>query len=282
MSNERTTLATQFIRNRWAEKPRVGIVLGTGLGKLSSHIDLDVALPFGEIPGFPQATALSHAGRLVCGRLAGVPIVAMEGRCHLYEGYTWEDVTLPIRVMHALGAERLVISNACGGLNPQLTPGEILVVVDHIDLMRSCDRSIRWSAEPGGKDDLTRTAQVHAPRIASAYDNGLADLALEVARHEKFLARRGVYLGLTGPNYETRAEYRFLRKMGADVVGMSTVPEVTVAAILGMRVLTLSVVTNIACPDAPTKTTAEDVVAIASASEPRLRAIVVAAVKQEG
>lgn len=280
MLNERTTVATQFIRQRCAIAPRVGIVLGTGLGKLSSHIDIQVAIPFEEIPEFPHSTALSHAGRLVCGYLAGVPIVAMEGRCHLYEGYRWEDITLPTRVMRALGAELLVVSNASGGVNPLLTAGEIVVVVDHIDLMRTRDRSIRWRPDrPAevGSDDMARTPY---HRFTSVYDERLVDLALEVARREQFQARRGVYLGLTGPNYETRAEYRFLRRIGADVVGMSTIPEVTVAAMLGMRVLTLSVVTNIACPDAMQKTSGEDVVAIASRSEPRLRAIVMEALKR--
>jgi purine-nucleoside phosphorylase len=258
----------------------VGIVLGTGLGKLSSQIEVDVAIPFKEIPFFPHSTALSHAGRMVCGKLAGVPVMAMEGRCHLYEGYRWAEITLPICVMGKLGAELLVVSNASGGVNPQLIPGEIIVVVDHIDLMRTRDFSVRLCLGSKTEHQVLDCAGAPHHRFTSVYDERLADNALEVARRDQFQARRGVYLGLTGPNYETRAEYRFLRRIGADVVGMSTIPEVTAAAMLGMRVLTLSVVTNVAKPDALEETSGEDVVKIAATAEPRLRAIVLDALSR--
>ena len=252
--------AADFIRERWPHVPRAGLILGTGLGGLAKQIDCEASLPYASIPHFPRSTAIGHAGRLVCGTLAGVRVVAMEGRCHFYEGYSCDDVTFPVRVMHELDAPLLIVSNASGGVNPQLRSGDIVVMADHISWL---GRRL-FSGWLGTNDIAAR----------SPYDDQLIELALEIARRENFTARRGVYVAVLGPNYETRAEYRCFRRIGGDVVGMSTIPEVLVAAQCGMRVLGLSVVTNVANPDALKKTSGQEVIDIAARSELKLRQIV--------
>ena len=266
---ERAQEAAQFVRRIWSTRPEFGLILGTGLGGLASQIECDAEIPFSAIPGFPRSTALSHVGRLVCGTLADCPVVAMQGRCHLYEGYSRGQIGLPVRTMDALGVKALIISSASGGLNPQLRSGDILVLEGHVDLMTRMPESDAES-EPG--HGCTAVSAIEC-RLPSPYDDTMRSNALAVARGTGFTARRGVYVGVTGPNYETRAEYRMLRRLG-DVVGMSTVPEVLVAAECGLRVLALSVVTNVARPDALASTTADEVVDLAARTEPKLRTIV--------
>ena len=262
---ERVAEATRYVRNIWSGRPRVGLILGTGLGGLVNQMDCEATIAFGEIPCFPRSTAMSHSGRLVCGALGGCSVVAMQGRCHLYEGYSRGQVGLPVRMMHALGIEVLVVSNASGGLDPRLESGDILVLDGHVDLMvrdKPSDADMTFSATSSANS-----------RLPSPYDPVIAEQALATARRAGFCARRGVYVAVTGPNYETRAEYRMLRHMG-DAVGMSTVPEVLVAAQCGIPVLALSVVTNVARPDVLASTTGGEIVDLAARAEPKLRAIV--------
>jgi purine-nucleoside phosphorylase len=256
--------AGEFIRSKWNDKPRVGIILGTGLGSIAGQIETDATIDYATIPHFPRSTTIGHAGQLVCGRLQGVPVVAMEGRFHAYEGYSYRQVTFPVRVMKALGADLLIVSNACGGLNPQYGLGDIMVIEDHINLM---------SGNPlvGVNED---SLGPRFPDMCRPYDPVLIDQALEIARRENFAAHKGVYVGVTGPNLETRAEYRFLRTIGADAVGMSTVPEVLVAVHGGMRILGLSIITDLCLPDALKPAKIEEIIAIAGSAEPKLRAIV--------
>jgi purine-nucleoside phosphorylase len=260
--------ATKAIQSRWSGTPRVGIILGSGLGHFAEQITAEACLPYHEIPHFPHCTALAHRGRLVCGTLAGTTVVAMEGRCHAYEGYSLAEITLPVRVMHALGVEMLIVSNASGGMNPRYRKGDIVVIEDHINLMFH-------SPLIGPHDDAWGA---RFPDLSHPYDAALAARAMEIARVENFAAHRGTYVGVKGPNLETRAEYRFFRAIGGDVVGMSTVPEVTVAAQLGLRVLGLATVTNVCLPDALGTATAHEIVDAAEGAEPKLRKIVQAIV----
>ncbi len=256
--------AADFVAARWPTQPRVGIILGSGLGHFSAHISADERIAYCDIPHFPRTTALAHSGHLVCGRLGGVPVVAMEGRCHGYEGYSLAEITLPVRVMHRLGIEVLIVSNACGGMNPRYAQGDIMVIDDHINLMFGSPLVGRHVDAWGER----------FPDMSRPYDSALVERALEIARQENFAAHRGVYVGVKGPNLETRAEYRFFRAIGGDVVGMSTVPEVIVAAQLGLRVLGLATVTNVCLPDALGTATGNGIVAVAETAEPKLRKIV--------
>jgi len=252
------------IRRRWNERPLAGIILGTGLGTLTDGVDVEVTIDYEDLPHIPSSTALSHKGRLVCGRLGTVPVLVMEGRFHVYEGYSLETITLPVRVMKALGASILVVSNASGGMNPFYQSGDIMLMEDHINFM--------WRNPLTGHSDPNLGQRF--TDMSSPYDKGLLDTAARIARREGIQHHRGVYAAMTGPNYETRSEYRFLKKIGADVVGMSTVPEAIVAAQVGLRVLALSTVTNICLPDNLGSVGKYDVIRAAQAAEPRLRYIV--------
>ncbi len=256
--------ATDAIRQQWSGTPRVGIILGTGLGSVAQQIQSEATIDYPAIPHFPQSTSIGHAGQLVCGTLQGVSLVAMEGRFHAYEGYSQRQITFPVRVMKALGAELLIVSNACGGMNPQYDRGDIMVIEDHINLMNG-------NPLIGVNDDALGP---RFPDMCAPYDPALIDRALEIARRENFAAHKGVYVAVTGPNLETRAEYRFLRTIGADVVGMSTVPEVIVAVHAGMRVLGLSIVTDLCLPDALEPANIDEILATAAGAEPKLRKIV--------
>ena len=225
---------------------------------------MDVAIDYGDIPHFPKSTAVSHAGRLVCGTLAGLPIVAMEGRMHMYEGYPLDMITLPVRVMKALGAELLVVSNACGGMNPNYRCGDIMVIEDHINLMGD-------NPLIGINDDRLGP---RFPDMCEPYQQTLVDRALKIARKEDIVAHKGVFVAVAGPNLETRAEYRFLRTIGADVVGMSTVPEVIVAVHCGLRVVGFSIITDMCLPDALKPANVEEIIAVANEAEPRLTTLV--------
>ncbi len=266
---DRGRQSADWIRQRWPRRPTAAIILGTGLGALAEHVEQEATFAYSEIPHFIRPTALSHQGRLVCGKLGGAQVLAFEGRCHLYEGRTQADVTHPVFTARGLGAEMLIASNASGGVNPLYAIGDIVVVDDHIDLMWQAPASSGAAWNPRA---ISRTGPL--------YDEQLRDAALAIARRGAFVAHRGVYVAVTGPNYETRAEYRCFRRLGGDVVGMSTAPEACAAAGLGMRVLALSTVTNMARPDAPHVVAAEDVVAAANAAEPHLRKIVTEIVRE--
>ena len=263
--------AAAVVRQHWTGPARVGIILGTGLGSLAEQIQTEATLDYEDIPHFPRSTSVGHAGQLVCGRLEGVPLVAMEGRFHAYEGYTHRQITFPVRVMKALGAELLIVSNACGGMNPQYAQGDIMVIEDHVNLMLG-NPLIGVNDEKLGP---------RFPDMCAPYDPELIDRALQIARREDFVAHKGVYVAVTGPNLETRAEYRFLRTIGADVVGMSTVPEVIAAVHAGMRVLGLSIVTDLCLPDALKPANIHEIIATANEAEPKLRKIVVGILARE-
>lgn len=260
----RVAESADMIRRRWGRRPAVGIILGTGLGGFEEAIDPELRLDYAQIPHFAPATAHGHAGRLVCGLLDGLPLVVLAGRWHLYEGYSVEQITFPVRVLQRLGIERLIVSNAAGGLNPRLTVGDLVLIDDHIDLTFS-----RAGAAARRHFDLS-----------GIYDPQLLAAAVEVARCEGIPLQRGAYAAVTGPNYETRAEYRMYRRFGADVIGMSTVPEATAAAEVGLPVLAFSTVTNVCNPDAPAGADGQSVAAAACAAEWKLRRIVRSLLKQ--
>jgi purine-nucleoside phosphorylase len=256
--------ACRFIRARWEQQPRAGIILGTGLGNLTQQIAVDVTIDYGEIPHFPQSTAISHAGRLVCGTLRGLPVMAMEGRFHYYEGYSLKRITLPVRVFKALGAELMIVSSAVGGMNPFHRKGDLIVIDDHINLMGD-------NPLIGVNDDRLGP---RFPDMSTPYDRECGDAALEIARRHDITAHRGVLVAVAGPNLETRAEYRFLRGIGADVVGMSMVPEVLVAVHAGLRTIGLSIITDMCLPDALQPAVVEEIIAVANEAEPRLTTLV--------
>jgi len=262
--------AAAAIRRRWDVRPEAALVLGTGLHRLSGGIRAEAQIPYADVPYFPRSTALGHCGQLVCGWFGGKPVVALDGRCHGYEGYPLAALMLPVLTVRELGTELLILSNAGGGLNPDFASGDVVVVSEHINLMF-------WKQPPRSPSDESglpsNSAVCDRQPSAPAYDPALIDQAVEISRRGGFAARRGVYVGVTGPNYETRAEYRFLRQIGADVVGMSTIPEAVAASRCGLRTLALSIVTNVARPDCPEVVHAEDVVRNAERAEPHVRKI---------
>ncbi|WP_417849936.1 purine-nucleoside phosphorylase [Thalassoglobus sp.] len=263
--------ACTTIRSKWDKVPHAGIVLGTGLGGFSGEIDIEAEFDYEEIPHFLKSTATSHRGRLICGELCGIPVMAMEGRHHMYEGYPLKQVTLPIRVFKEMGASLLIGSNAVGGLNPFYQCGDIMVIDDHINLMGD-------NPLIGINDDRLGP---RFPDMSAPYDQKLGDFALEIARKENFAAHKGVFVGIAGPNLETRAEYRFLRQIGSDAVGMSTIPEVIVAVHAGLRTIALSVITDMCFPDALKPACVEEIIAIANEAEPKLRVIVKGILKHD-
>jgi purine-nucleoside phosphorylase len=263
-SREKVEEAASVIRARFGARPDAAIILGTGLGRLASEIDAEETIEYADIPGFPLSTVESHAGRLLCGTLGGKTVVAMQGRFHRYEGYSLQQVTFPVRVMQALGANTLIVSNACGGLNPDFSAGDLMLITDHINLLGD-------SPLIGANDDRLGP---RFPDLSEPYSRELLTLAREVATAGKIPVREGVYVVVAGPNLETRAEYGFLRKIGADVVGMSTVPEVIVANHGGMRVLGLSIITDMCIPETLEPATLEKIVAVANTAEPKLTALV--------
>lgn len=244
--------------------PEVAIILGTGLGALGRAIAVERTIPYEQIPGFPLSTVESHAGRILIGTLGGRRVMALQGRAHRYEGYTLQQVTFPVRVLQALGARTLVVSNACGGLNTDWNAGDVMLMSDHINLL---------SDNPlvGTNDD---TLGPRFPDMSEAYDGALRALARDVARQAGLTLREGVYVAVMGPNLETRAEYRMLRALGADVVGMSTVPEVIVARHAGMRVLGFSIITDMCDPESLAPASLEHILAVAARAEPTLTTLV--------
>lgn len=260
------------VRRTWSPTPRVGIVLGTGLGSFVERMQIEATFERAELPHFPPATAMSHRGRLVCGRVDSLPLVVMEGRFHVYEGHTLDLITLPIRLMRMLGVELLILTNASGGLNPEFRTGDIMLVTDHMNFM---------GINPliGPNDDRFGP---RFPDISETYSPRWRGVALDVAQRAAIPIRQGVYAAVTGPNYETRAEIRFFRMAGADVVGMSTVPEALVAAHAGLPVLAFSVVTNECLAPVTAPVRGEDVVAVANAAAVRLQTLLLGVLAEFG
>jgi purine-nucleoside phosphorylase len=261
---DRVLGAADAVRARTKLRPEVAIVLGTGLGGLAREIAVEAEIPYGDIPGFPLSTVEAHAGKLLAGRLAGRPVMAMQGRFHRYEGYDLQQVTFPVRVLHALGARTLVVSNACGGMNPLWGPGDLMLLSDHINLLGD-------NPLTGPNDDRLGP---RFPDMSAPYDPELRALARAAALELGIVLREGVYVAVPGPNLETRAEYRMLRAIGADVVGMSTVPEVIVAVHQGMRVVGVSIITDQCLPDALEPADIGRIIATASRAEPKLTRLV--------
>ncbi len=262
--------AAEVIARRTRGTPEVAIILGTGLGGLAGEIDVQAEIPYGDIPGFPLSTVETHAGKLLFGRLGGRTVVAMQGRFHRYEGYDLRQVTFPVRVMHALGAGTLIVSNACGGMHPLWSPGDLVLLSDHINLLGD-------NPLVGRNDDRLGP---RFPDMSAPYDPMLRELARRTALELGLVLREGVYVAVPGPNLETRAEYRMLRAVGADVVGMSTVPEVIVAVHEGMRVVGISIITDQCLPDALEPAEIGRIIATAGRAEPQLTRLITTLVER--
>ena len=257
--------ALAFIRTKTSFQPKFGIILGTGLGGLADEIEVTDEIDYGDIPHFPTSTVQSHKGKLIFGNLAGIPVVAMAGRFHFYEGYTMKQVTFPIRVLKFLGIKRLIISNVSGGTNPNYQAGDIVFVKDHI-YMQS-ENPLR-----GENDDRLGT---RFPDMMNIYDRKLNAKALKIAKKNNIRAHEGVYLCLQGPNLETPAEYVYIHRVGADMVGMSTIPEVIVANHSALPIFVISIISNQSYPpEAIKEVSVEDVIAMAKAIEPKMSLIV--------
>jgi len=256
--------AAGAIAKRIGFKPSIGIILGTGLGGLAAQIEETISIPYADVPGFPKTTVSSHTGRLVAGNLSGKKVVALEGRFHLYEGWSLQDITLPVRVIKALGCKILIVSNAAGGINPLLKRGDVVIIEDHINLM-----GVNPLIGPNDDDLGPRF-----PDMSEPYSHRLIDIAEQVALSKGLRIRTGIYAAMTGPCLETRAEYRMLKMLGADLIGMSTVPEVIAGVHAGLEILGLSLVTDICLPDALKPTGIDEIIAVANAAEPKLTAIV--------
>jgi purine-nucleoside phosphorylase len=256
--------AVRAVKARTAVVPDVAVILGTGLGALADELRTDAAIPYPDLPGFATSTVETHAGRLLLGTLGGRRVALMQGRFHRYEGYTLQQVAFPVRVLKALGAQTLIVSNVSGGMHPLWATGDLVLISDHINLL-------------GDNPLVGPNVDAEGPRfpdMSAAYDPELRRLAHAVALDNKIVLREGVYVAVPGPNLETRAEYRMLRALGADLVGMSTVPEVITAVHQGMRVLGLSIITDNCLPDALEPTSVEQIIAVARKAEPRLAAVV--------
>jgi purine-nucleoside phosphorylase len=262
--------AVAFIRKQSAVVPEVAVVLGSGLGNLSSRMEEDATIPFGDIPHFPQSGVAGHAGELVLGTVSGKPVALMNGRVHYYEGYTMQEVTFPTRVLRALGAGKLILTCASGGMNPLYEKGDIVAIVDQINL--TGDNPLI------GPNDESLGPRF--PDMSEPYDREFVRLAEDIALDEKIRLRKGVFVGVAGPNLETAAEYRFLTTIGADVVSMSMVAENIVAIHGGMRVVGLAVITDICLPDALKAASHEEILKIAAGAEPRLTQLVFRLIKE--
>ncbi len=262
--------AVAVVRAATDFRPETAIILGTGLSDLAGQVEDPLVLPYDAIPGFPKSTVETHTGRLVLGTLEGRRVAVMQGRTHAYEGYALDEVTFPVRVLRALGAEHMLVSNASGGMNPLWSPGDLVLITDHINLLGD-NPLVGPNVESLGP---------RFPDMSEAYDRALCDLAREEALRQGIQLREGVYVAVPGPCLETAAEYRMLRTMGADMVGMSTVPEVIVARHSGMRVLGLSIITNVCLPDVLEPADIDTIVRVANEAEPRLTGLVRAVVSR--
>ena len=254
---------TEYIHQHFNEQPEIGIVLGTGLGSLVNEIDIKCSLNYEDIPNFPISTVESHSGKLIFGLLSGRMVVAMQGRFHFYEGYTAEQVTFPIRVMKMLGVKRLLLSNASGGVNPDFEVGEIMFVNDHINLFPVHPLRGRNLDELGPR----------FPDMSEPYDKKMLALAKSIAKEHNIKVSEGVYVGLTGPALETPAEYKYIRIIGGDTVGMSTVPEVIVARHMDIPVFAVSIITDLGVPGKIKKINVAEIIAVAAKQEPKMTLI---------
>jgi len=253
----------EYIQSRTSVHPTVGIILGTGLGGLVKEIRIIDEIPYGDIPHFPVSTVQSHSGKLIFGELGGKQVVAMQGRFHFYEGYTMQEVTFPVRVMKLMGIERLFVSNASGGVNPAYEVGEIMIIDDHIDLFPAHPLIGKNMDELGPR----------FPDMSEPYDHKMIAIAQKIAAENGIRVATGTYAGLTGPTLETPAEYRYVRIIGADTVGMSTVPEVIVARHMGIPCFAISIITDLGVPGKIQETSVEDVIAVANEQEPKMTTI---------
>lgn len=267
---DRIKEAVRAVRASCPMRPKIGIVLGTGLGGLAEKIKASARLSYEDIPHFPTSTVDTHAGELILGSLGKKDVVALSGRFHYYEGYSLQEVTFPIRVAKALGIKTLIVSNACGGLNPQFSSGDIMIITDHINFIGD-------NPLIGPNDD---SLGPRFPDMIEPYTHDLVELAETVGLSQGIKLQRGVYLACPGPCLETRAEYRMMRMMGADAVGMSTVPEVIVAVHAGLKVLGFSVITDECLPDALKPVNIDKIIATANEAEPRLAKLVTACIKK--
>ncbi len=262
--------SVQAIRKKTSWMPEVAIILGTGLGNLAKRIKREAEIDYGKIPHFPVSTVQSHAGNMVFGTLSGKKVVAMEGRFHFYEGYTPQEVTFPVRVMHQLGAKILVVSNAAGGLNLDYGKGEIVILEDQINFMG-------MNPLIGPNED---NLGPRFPDMSQPFSKRLMKVTEQAAQEKKLKVSKGVYIGVSGPNLETRAEYRMMRAMGADVVGMSTVPEVIVGVHMGMEILGLSIVTDVCDPDHLEPVDIQEIIKTANEAGPKLDQLLETAIKK--
>ncbi len=256
--------AVEFIRSRTKMVPKIGIVLGTGLGGLAKEIEADEVIPYGEIPGFMSSTVEFHEGRLIIGTLSGQKIVAMQGRFHYYEGFSMQEITFPIRVMRSLGASILIISNASGGMNHDYVKGDLVLIKDHINLQG--DNPLIGSNE--------QELGPRFPDMSEPYSNRLLSLAKRAAAENAITLKEGIYVAVAGPSLETRAEYRFLNMIGADMVGMSTVPENIVAVQMGMEVLGLTIISDMCFPDSLEPVDIKEIIKTCENAEPKLTSLV--------
>lgn len=268
ISNINETL--EVIQKHTKEKYPIGIILGTGLGGLVKEIDLKHQISYEDLPHFPVSTVESHHGKLIFGTLNGKNVVAMQGRFHFYEGYSMQQITYPVRVMKFLGVETLLVSNACGGMNPQYRKGDVMIMVDHINMLGDNPLIGKNEDELGPR----------FPDMSEPYSLELIDLAEKIALENQIKIQKGIYVAVPGPNLETKAEYRFLRATGADVVGMSTIPENIVANHMGMKVLGISIVTDECFPDSLKPVDVEEIIATAMQAEPKMTLIMKELIKR--
>lgn len=262
-------IASEYLYSIFSESPEIGIILGTGLGQLIKHIDIRTEIPYDAIPYFPLSTVESHHGKMVFGSLSGKSVVAMQGRFHYYEGYSMQQVTFPVRVLKKLGISHLVVSNAAGGLHPDFEVGDLMIVQDHIDLLPE---------NPLRGKNLDQFG-VRFPDMSEPYDLDLVQKALEISQHNGIRAIPGVYVAVQGPNLETKAEYKFLRTIGADAVGMSTVPEVIVARHMNLPVFAVSAITDLCSPGKVKKISLAEVLAGAAKAEPGMSLLMMELIK---
>jgi len=255
--------AYAYLSERVEFPVRIGIILGTGLGRLAEEVEMETEVQYGDIPHFPVSTVESHAGRFIFGKLGGKRVVVMQGRFHYYEGYHMHEITFPVRVMKEMGVSHLLISNAAGGLNPLYKKCDIMLMDDHINLIG--DNPLIGINDP--------KLGPRFPDMSEPYSKRLMDIGEKSARENGFSVHRGVYAAMSGPSLETRAEYRFLRRIGADVIGMSSIPENIVAVQSGMEIFGVTVVTDLCFPDALKPATLEDIIAAADKAEPKLTAV---------
>ncbi len=262
--------ATRLVGSRIPRKPQIGVIMGTGLGNSLAGMVEAVSIGYNEIPGFPVSTVRTHRGRFVFGEMRGTPVLAMQGRFHHYEGYSMRDITFPIRVMQLLEVRTLIVSNAAGGINPSFHAGDIMIITDHLNLT-------------GGNPLIGPNVDDWGPRfpdMTRVYDEQLIAIAERVAIENNIPLQKGIYAGLGGPSLETRAEIRFLRIIGADAVGLSTIPEVIAAVHAGMAILGLSVISNVHLPENPKPCSVEEIIATAQAAAPRLETIIASVIEK--